>query len=262
VAAITVGFAGADLANLVNEAALIATRRRAEAVTLADFTQAIERIVAGIEKKNRLLGEHERRLIAYHELGHALTALALPGSDRVHKVSIVPRGVGALGYTLQRPSEDRRVLRRSELFDRLTVLLGGRAAERLVFGEPSTGAADDLGRATDLARDMVLRYGMDDGLGPVSYADAPPRLLLDETRATPAERTGPATAERIDRAVHDLLLEALERAGRVLESHRAVLDRCAQALVERETLDEGELFALAGPMRPPAEPAPPVARLA
>ncbi|HEX7440953.1 MAG TPA: ATP-dependent zinc metalloprotease FtsH, partial [Caldimonas sp.] len=180
VAAITVGFAGADLANLVNEAALVATRRQGDAVTLADFTEAIERIVAGIEKKHRLLGDLERRLVAYHELGHALTALALPGTDRVHKVSIVPHGVGALGYTLQRPSEDRNLLRRGELVDKLTVLLGGRAAERLVFGEPSTGAADDLARATDLARDMVLRYGMDDALGPVTYADEKPTLLLGE----------------------------------------------------------------------------------
>lgn len=253
VAALTVGFAGADLANLVNEAALVATRHRASAVTLADFTEAIERIVAGIEKKHRLVSEPERWLIAYHELGHALTALALPGADHVHKVSIVPRGIGALGYTLQRPSEDRRVLRRSELFDRLTVLLGGRAAERLVFGEPSTGAADDLVRATELARDMVLRYGMDDALGPVSYGDVPARALPPELpRFAPPESPGPATAERIDRAVHDLLEDALSRARRLLEAHRPVLEQCAGVLVERETLDEDELLALAGPLRGPA----------
>jgi cell division protease FtsH len=253
VAGITVGFAGADLANVVNEAALVATRRQAEAVTLADFTQAIERIVAGIEKKHRLLGDDERRLVAYHELGHALTALALPGTDRVHKVSIVPHGVGALGYTLQRPSQDRYVQRRGELVDRMTVLLGGRAAERLVFGEPSTGAADDLARATDLARDMVLRFGMDDTLGPVTYADSQPSLLLGE--ATPAvhtQRTSPETAQRIDEAVHGLLQGASDRAQAILRENRDVLDRSAKALMERETLDEGELSALAGELRTPS----------
>ncbi|HEX7438390.1 MAG TPA: ATP-dependent zinc metalloprotease FtsH [Caldimonas sp.] len=256
VAAITVGFAGADLANLVNEAALVATRRQGDAVTLADFTQAIERIVAGIEKKHRLLGDVERRLVAYHELGHALTALALPGTDRVHKVSIVPHGVGALGYTLQRPSEDRHLLRRGELVDKLTVLLGGRAAERLVFGEPSTGAADDLARATDLARDMVLRYGMDDALGPVTYADEKPTLLLGEAGvAAHADRTSPETAQRIDEAVRGLLQGAFDRALAILRENRVVLDRAAAALIERETLDEAELRALAGELRlPPALP--------
>lgn len=253
VAGITVGFAGADLANVVNEAALVATRRQAEAVTLADFTQAIERIVAGIEKKHRLLGDDERRLVAYHELGHALTALALPGTDRVHKVSIVPHGVGALGYTLQRPSQDRYVQRRGELFDRMTVLLGGRAAERLVFGEPSTGAADDLARATDLARDMVLRFGMDDTLGPVTYADAQPSLLLGETApAVHAQRTSAETALRIDEAVHGLLQGAFDRAHSILRENRDVLDRSAKALMAQETLDEGELSALADELRPPS----------
>lgn len=255
VAAITVGFAGADLANVVNEAALVATRRVREAVTLADFTEAIERIVAGIEKKHRLLGDEERRLVAYHELGHALTALALPGTDRVHKVSIVPHGVGALGYTLQRPNEDRHVLRRAELIDKITVQLGGRAAERLVFGEPSTGAADDLARATDLARDMVLRYGMDDALGPVSYADVPAPLFLGQV--TPSVHVGrtssPETAQRIDDAVHGLLQGAFDTALTILRENRAVLDRCAQALVERETLLESELQALAADLRPRSE---------
>ena len=250
VAAITVGFAGADLANVVNEAALAATRRNGEAVTLADFTLAIERIVAGIEKKHRLLGEEERRLVAYHELGHALTALALPGSDRVHKVSIVPHGIGALGYTLQRPSEDRHLLRRSELIDKMTVLLGGRAAERLVFGEPTTGAADDLARATDLARDMVLRYGMDDALGPVAYADAPASPLLGETgRTSHADRTGPDIARGIDRAVQGLLQGAFDRALAILRDNRGVLDRGAQELIVHETLDEAALRILAVDLR-------------
>lgn len=252
VAAITVGFAGADLANVVNEAALVATRRRADAVTLADFTQAIERIVAGIEKKHRLLGDEERRLVAYHELGHALTALALPGVDRVHKVSIVPHGIGALGYTLQRPSQDRYVQRRGELIDRMTVLLGGRAAERLVFGEPSTGAADDLVRATDLARDMVLRYGMDDALGPVSYAQRRPSLLHDEAGASLSEQTSAETAQRIDESVRRLLQGAFDRALSILRENRPALDRAAKALMEREALDEADLLELAGDIRVPS----------
>ncbi|HJV71556.1 ATP-dependent zinc metalloprotease FtsH [Ideonella sp.] len=248
VAAITVGFAGADLANVVNEAALAATRRRADAVTLDDFTQAIERIVAGIEKKHRLLGEQERRLVATHELGHALTALALPGTDQVHKVSIVPHGVGALGYTLQRPSEDRHVLRRGELADKLAVLLGGRAAEVLVFGEPSTGAADDLAKATDLARDMVLRWGMDDTLGPVAYADRPPSFLFGPggEPGSGGGRFSPQTAERIDDAVRQLLEQAMARATTLLQARRRVLTEAVQALMARETLDAAELSALAG----------------
>jgi len=195
----------------------------------------------------------ERRLVACHELGHALTALALPGTDRVHKVSIVPHGIGALGYTLQRPSEDRHLLRRGELIDRMTVLLGGRAAEQLVFGEPTTGAADDLARATDLARDMVLRYGMDEGLGPVAYSDAKPTLLLGEEGAAARPVTAsPQTAARIDAAVHGLVQGAFERALGILRENRAVLDRAAAALVERETLDETALRELAADLHPPA----------
>ncbi|QDL36498.1 ATP-dependent zinc metalloprotease FtsH [Rhodoferax sediminis] len=247
VAAITVGFAGADLANVVNEAALIATRRNADAVTLADFTQAIERIVAGIERKNRILGPQERELAATHELGHALTALALPGADKVHKVSIVPHGIGALGYTLQRPSEDRHLLRRGELLDRLAVLLGGRAAELLVFGEPTTGAADDLVKATNLARDMVLRYGMDSGLGPVVYAEQRSPFLdspTDAASTTTSAAAGEKTAQRIDDAVQGLIEQETQRATQLLRDRREILDRCVRALINRETLDEAELLAL------------------
>ncbi|MCW7541194.1 ATP-dependent zinc metalloprotease FtsH [Aquabacterium sp. A7-Y] len=252
VAAITVGFAGADLANVVNEAALVATRRDAKAVTLEDFTQAIERIVAGIEKKRRLISPRERQLVATHELGHALTALALPGADRVHKVSIVPHGVGALGYTLQRPTEDRHLMQRTQLMDKLTVLLGGRAAEVLVFGEPSTGAADDLAKATDIARDMVLRFGMDQALGPVVYAGVPATMLLPQDGATgalPPAAASPATAQRIDDAVRGLLEGAQARATDMLRRHREVLDRCVKALLDHETLNEAELLALAAPLR-------------
>jgi cell division protease FtsH len=167
VASLTPGFTGADLANLVNEAALIATRRGATAISMQDFTQAVERIVAGLEKKNRLLNPLERKVVAYHEMGHALLGMALPGVDTVHKVSIIPRGVGALGYTIQRPTEDRFLMSRPELENKMAVLLGGRAAESLIFEEVSTGAADDLAKVTDIARSMVVRYGMDDELGNV-----------------------------------------------------------------------------------------------
>jgi cell division protease FtsH len=249
IAGITVGFAGADLANLVNEAALGATRRGADAVTAPDFTRALERLVAGIEKKHFLLDARERTLVATHEMGHALVALSLPGTDRVHKVSIVPRGIGALGYTMQRPSEDRHVVRRAELVDRLTVLLGGRAAEMLAFGEASTGAADDLARATDLARDMVTRQGMDDAIGPVVLAETP-SLFLGPAGAAPSSvpaGMSPQTADRIDAAVRGLLEGALARAMDLLRARRPALDRGVQALLVRETLDEAELVALVAP---------------
>src|SRR5512139_3574454 len=177
VAALTTGFSGADLANLCNEAALAATRRDAREVTLEDFTVAVERIVAGLEKKNRVLNPREREVVAYHEMGHELVALALPGSDAVHKVSIIPRGIGALGYTIQRPTEDRYLMTREELEHKIMVLLGGRAAEVLIFGQLSTGAADDLAKVTDIARDMVTRYGMDEALGYVAYDAEKPRFL-------------------------------------------------------------------------------------
>ena len=198
----TPGFSGADLANLVNEAALAATRRRAPAVELRDFTTAIERIVAGLEKKNRVLNPRERETVAHHEMGHALVALALPGTDPIHKISIIPRGIGALGYTLQRPTEDRFLMTRRDLEHKIAVLLGGRAAEKLVFGELSTGAADDLARATDIARDMVTRFGMDEGLGYIAFEPQRPRFL-----DVPAPQPGngnalsEATREKIDAAV-------------------------------------------------------------
>src|SRR5215472_10593926 len=162
VAAITPGFTGADLANLVNEATLHATRRNADSVALEDFTSAVERIVAGLEKKSRILNQREREVVAHHEMGHALVALALPGTDPVHKVSIIPRGIGALGYTIQRPTEDRFLMTREELENKMTVLLGGRAAEHVIYGRLSTGAADDLAKVTDIARSMVMRYGMEE----------------------------------------------------------------------------------------------------
>ena len=177
IAAITPGFSGADLANLINEAALLATRRGAEAVAQADFNEAIERIIAGLEKKNRVLNEQERRVVAHHELGHALVAMALPGSDPVHKISIIPRGVAALGYTLQRPTEDRFLMTRDELENKMAVLLGGRAAEEVMFDHLSTGAANDLAKVTEIARSMVMRYGMVKNLGHVAYENEPAGFL-------------------------------------------------------------------------------------
>ena len=238
IAALTPGFTGADLANLVNEATLLATRRNAEAVTMTDFTMAIERIVAGLEKRNRLLNPLERRVVAYHELGHAMVALALPGTDSVHKVSIIPHGIGALGYTIQRPTEDRYLMTRAELEDKMAGLLGGRASEQLVFHEISTGAADDLARATDIARAMVLRYGMSEALGNVTY-DRERSPFLQPNVPLPQERNySDETAEAVDRAVRQLVDGAFDRAFGILQQNRALLDRTAAALLESETLEE------------------------
>lgn len=248
VAALTTGFSGADLANLCNEAALAATRRGGEAVTLADFTTAIERIVAGLEKKNRVLNPREREIVAYHEMGHALVAMSLPGTDPIHKVSIIPRGIGALGYTIQRPTEDRFLMTRDELEHKIMVLLGGRAAESVVFGHLSTGAADDLAKVTDIARDMVTRYGMDAGLGHVAYDSAPTHLDVPGF-GLGGWPVSPQTQASIDEAIRAIVAQAFERTTAVLRTHRAVLDRCAQALLQRETLDEAALRALTPELR-------------
>ncbi|HYF09029.1 MAG TPA: ATP-dependent zinc metalloprotease FtsH [Acetobacteraceae bacterium] len=253
VAALTPGFTGADLANLVNEAALLATRRGAEAVTLADFSNAVERIIAGLEKRNRLLNPREREIVAFHEIGHALVALSLPGADPVHKVSIIPRGIGALGYTIQRPTEDRFLMTREELERKMMVLLGGRAAELVVFGHLSTGAADDLQRVTDIARSMVARYGMSEKLGSVAY-ERDSRSLLAGPGAMPMgprERDfGENTGNAIDAEVRSIVDGALERTVTLLRERRAVLERVARRLLEKETLDEAELAAL---LEPPPE---------
>jgi cell division protease FtsH len=238
IAALTPGFTGADLANLVNEATLLATRRAADTVTMADFTAAIERMVAGLEKRNRLLNPLERRVVAYHELGHAMVTLALPGTDTVHKVSIIPHGVGALGYTIQRPTEDRYLMTRPELEHKMAGLLGGRAAERLVFQEVSTGAADDLAKVTDIARAMVLRYGMSEALGNVVY-DRDRSPFLQPAFPVPLERNySEGTAEAVDRAVRQLVENAFQQAFAILQQNRALLDRTAVVLLDTETLDE------------------------
>jgi cell division protease FtsH len=243
IAELTPGFSGADLANLVNEAALLATRRNAEAVTIADFTEAVERIVAGLEKRNRLLNARERRIVAYHEMGHALVAMALTGVDPVHKVSIIPRGIGSLGYTIQRPTEDRFLMTREELENKLTVLLAGRAAEHLAFGHLSTGAADDLAKATDIARSMVTRYGMDESLGHATYETERPTFLGMPSLGEP-RNLSEDTTRRIDSATRLIVNGAFERAQRLLEEHRGVLEAGAKQLLEQETLDQTDLQAL------------------
>ena len=244
VAALTPGFTGADLANLVNEAAIVATRRDAEAVTLEDFTAAIERIVAGLEKKNRLLIPRERKVVAYHEMGHALVALMCRHCDPVHKVSIVPRGVGALGYTMQRPTEDRFLMTREELQERMAVLLGGRAAEQLVFGHLSTGAADDLAKVTDIARSMVTRYGMVPELGHVSYESEPSTFLGGPTSPFRTRDYSDDTAREIDTAVRAMVQGAFDKALAILGEERDTLEEGARQLLDKETLGEAELQAL------------------
>ncbi len=242
IAALTPGFSGADLANLVNEAAILATRRDAVDVSLDDFTNAVERIVGGLEKKNRLLNAHEREVVAFHETGHALVRLALPGVETVHKISIIPRGVGALGYNIQRPTEDRYLMTETELNNKMAALLGGRAAERLVFGELSTGAQDDLLRATAIARTMVTRYGMHETLGQVAYdsegdtfidvGGAPGRMMRSYSEQT---------AWQIDEAVRTLIEQAHARAMDILVQYRRELDATAARLLAQETLTAEEL---------------------
>ncbi len=250
IAALTPGFTGADLANLVNEAALLATRRNADDVTLEDFTAAIERIVAGLEKRNRLLNPREREIVAHHEMGHALIALSLPGSDPVHKVSIIPRGIGALGYTIQRPTEDRFLMTREELENKMAVLLGGRAAEAVIYGHLSTGAADDLARVTDIARSMVVRYGMVETLGNVAYEKDRSGLLGTPT-VSPVEREySEETAREIDCAVREFVAAAYARAVAILSANRTVLEASAQALLARETLGEEALKQFAAELVP------------
>ena len=244
ISALTPGFTGADIANLVNEAALLATRTGREAVTLADFTGAVERIVAGLEKRNRLLNPLERRIVAYHEMGHALVAIALPGTDVIHKISIIPRGIGSLGYTIQRPTEDRFLMTRQELERKMAVLLGGRAAEHLALGEISTGASDDLAKVTDIARSMVMQYGMDEQLGNLVYEAPRSSFLGIPEPVTETRRHSEESARRIDEAVRELVAAAFENSLAILGRQRARLEQGAALLLERETLDQKALAAL------------------
>ncbi len=243
IAALTPGFSGADLANLVNEAALLATRENAQTVNASHFTRAIERIVAGLEKKNRLLNPKERDIVAHHEMGHALVAMSLPGTDPVHKVSIIPRGIGALGYTIQRPTEDRYLMTREELENKMAVLMGGRAAEHIVYGHWSTGAADDLAKVTDIARSMVTRYAMVEKLGQMALEDPPQNALGAPTLPAPREYSE-ETAREIDCAVRELVNRAFASAESILTEKRDLLERGAAKLLQQETLSEADLKAL------------------
>jgi cell division protease FtsH len=239
----TAGFAGADLANLVNEAALLAGRKRKDEVDMTDFDEAIERILAGLEKKTRVMRRAEKEAVAYHEAGHALIAETRTNADHVSKISIIPRGIAALGYTRQLPTEDRFLLRKSELLDRLDVFLGGRVAEELVFGDVSTGAQNDLQQATDMARHMVLQYGMSERLGLATFEQAPGPASLPwpaAERRSYSERT----AQVIDEEVASLLRAAQERVRATLSARRHHLDLLAQALLEKEVLDRSAIVAL------------------
>jgi cell division protease FtsH len=254
VAALTPGMAGADLANLINEAALLAARRNKESVGPSELNEAIERTIAGLEKKNRLMNVREKEIVAHHESGHALLAEILPTTDRVHKVSMIPRGLGALGYTMQLPLEDRYLMTRPELLDKITVLMGGRAAERVVFNEVSTGATDDLQRATDLARRMVAQFGMSSVLGPQSVDSL---TAPTDGRFMPGVQMGERghserTQQLIDQEVSELLRRAFERAVALLEHNRTQLLALAARLREKEVIEGDELReALEGAEAPP-----------
>jgi cell division protease FtsH len=235
----TPGFVGADLANLINEAALLATRKGRQQVLMADIDEAIDRVVAGLQKKNRLINAEERRIVAYHETGHALVAALTPGADKVHKISIIPRGVAALGYTQQLPTEDRYLMTKKELEAKIDVLFGGRGAEQVVFGEVSTGAHNDLQRATDIVRSMVLEYGMGETLGPMTFPrQRGPGFLGNGSPAWPEQREySEATAQAIDQETRRLTEERMARVLALLTEHRAVLDRVAQILLEKEVIE-------------------------
>jgi len=238
-AAMTPGFVGADLANLVNEATLLAARHNKNQVEMVDFENSIERVVAGLEKRSRLMNDDEKKIVAHHEAGHALAACLLPGADPVRKVSMIPRGAAALGYTMQMPIEDRYVLRKSELMDRLVVLLGGRSAEEVVFGEVSTGAQNDLQKASELAREMVTEFGMSEELGPLSYSGRSSRSTMSEFQL--GKSWSEQTTRKIDEAVRSLVDTAHGMAVRLLEEHEDTLCAIAAALQKKEVLEEEEL---------------------
>ncbi|MBE9156853.1 ATP-dependent zinc metalloprotease FtsH [Nodosilinea sp. LEGE 06152] len=250
IAAQTAGFAGADLANLVNEAALMAARNNRQAVLMTDFGEAIERVIAGLEKRSRVLTATERQTVAYHEVGHALVGALMPGGNRVTKISIVPRGLGALGYTLQMPENDRFLMLEDELRGQLATLLGGRAAEEIVFGKVSTGASDDIQKATDLAEKAVTEYGMSASLGPVAFAKANAQFL---DGSSDRRTTSPEVATEIDRQVKLLLSNARSMAIEILRLNRGLLESATQTLLETEVLDGEQLKAILAQAQAPAE---------
>ncbi|MBW4485212.1 MAG: ATP-dependent zinc metalloprotease FtsH [Tildeniella torsiva UHER 1998/13D] len=233
----TPGFAGADLANLVNEAALLAARRNSTIVEQEDFSEAIERVVAGLEKKSRVLNEKEKKIVAYHEVGHALVGAMMPGTDEVEKISIVPRGMAALGYTLQLPTEDRFLRDEAELKGQIATLLGGRSAEEIIFGSITTGASNDLQRATDLAEQMVTTYGMSQVLGPLAYDRAQRNAFLDGGMPNARRPISEETAKAIDEEVKSLVEEGHQRALSILKQNRELLETLAQQLLEAEVIE-------------------------
>jgi cell division protease FtsH len=252
----TPGFVGADLANIINEAALLAARNDKETVELTDFDEAIDRVVAGLQKKNRVMNAQEKKIVAFHESGHAIVAESVEHADPVHKISIIPRGIAALGYTQQQPTEDRYLMTRSELIDRLAVLLGGRVAEELVFNEISTGAQNDLQRASDIARAMVTEYGMSDLLGLVSYERPRQAMFLPEG-FSPGKNYSEAKSAQIDDEVARIVDEAHQRVRKILSQRRAVLDDLAKLLSQQESVQGEELrtmLSAAGPMPSPVKP--------
>ena len=252
IAAMTPGMVGADLANLVNEAALLAVRRSKDKVTMSEFEEAVERLVAGLEKKNRLINPKEREIVAYHEMGHALVALSLPGTDPVQKITIIPRGIAALGYTMQVPTEDRFLMKKTELLNRIAILLGGRAAEELIFGDISTGAHNDLAKATDIARSMVKEYGMSAKVGQVYFATEKQSRFLNLPGQQGALEYSDATAEIIDHEVREIIKQQYETAQNILEAKKSLLKKSAELLLEKETI-EGQTLERMMAEDPPAE---------
>ncbi len=244
IAGMTPGMSGADLANLVNEAALMAVRGGKKAVGMTEFEEAVERVVAGLEKKNRVINTKEREIVAYHEMGHAIVALALPGTDPVHKISIIPRGVAALGYTMQVPTQDRFLLSRTELLNRVASLLGGRAAEEIVFGDVSTGAHNDLSRATDIARSMVKEYGMSEKLGQIYLSSEKGGRFLDAGSSGDAHEYSEETARAIDAEIRSIIHSQYEAALSILQQRRDVLKQGALVLLEKEKIDREEIEEL------------------
>jgi len=254
-ASMTAGMVGADLANLVNEATLLAVRGKEEKVGMAQFEEAVERIVAGLEKKNRLINPKERTIVAYHELGHALVSMSLPDSDPVQKITIVPRGIAALGYTMQLPTEDRYLMSRKELLNKIAILLGGRAAERTVFDEISTGAHNDLARATDIARSMVVEYGMTETLGQV-YLKGEPKAQFLQPGFSQRGDYSEETSRRIDEEIKKIIDEQYQVALSILQQHRTTLEQAVKVLLEREKISGEELkkiMAESGPAPGEAE---------
>jgi cell division protease FtsH len=240
-AAITSGFVGADLANLVNEAALLAARKSKKAVTMDEFNEGVERITAGLEKRQRIMNQDEKQRVAYHEAAHALVASSLPNTDPVHKVSIIPRGLAALGYTMQRPEGDRYLMTQSELESRIQVLLAGTVAEEMIFIDVSTGAQNDLERATELARSMVMDFGMS-RLGRMTYRESGPPSFINGAVDAPRQRHhSEQTAREIDEEIKRIIDESLEKVRHILETRCAALDAMAKCLIEKEVIDTEEL---------------------